>query len=91
MRKAVFRDDAPGLSITDAHVVNHSIKAPHLIQLLGHPVQILQARGIANNDVSSRRKGSHRIACSPLIAGMQNDLVPLFSEHASGHQSKTRG
>ena len=41
MRKAVFRDDASGLSITDAHVVNHSIKAAYLIQLLDHPVQIV--------------------------------------------------
>ena len=42
MRKAVFRDDASGLSITDAHVVNHSIKAAYPIQLFGHPLQILQ-------------------------------------------------
>ena len=42
VRKAAFRDDASGLSITDAHVVNHSIKAAHPIQLLGHPLQILQ-------------------------------------------------
>ena len=27
MRKAVFREDASGFSIADAHVVNHSIKA----------------------------------------------------------------
>src|ERR1700736_4362781 len=26
-----------------------------------------------------------------LIAGMQNDPVPLFSEQAAGHQSKTSG
>jgi hypothetical protein len=42
VRKAAFRDDASGLSITDAHVVNHSIKAAYPIQLLGHPLQILQ-------------------------------------------------
>ncbi len=42
MRKAVFREDASGFSIADAHVVNHSIKAAHPIQLLGNPLHILQ-------------------------------------------------
>jgi hypothetical protein len=32
--------------------VNNGIKATQPIQFLGHPMQILQARGITNNDVS---------------------------------------
>jgi hypothetical protein len=52
MREAIFRQDTFWLTIADAHIVNHSIKTAHPIQLLGHPLQILQARGIANNNVS---------------------------------------
>jgi hypothetical protein len=43
MWKAVFRQDASWLTVADAHVVNHSIKTAHLIQFLGHPVQIVKA------------------------------------------------
>ena len=43
MGKAVFRQDTFWLTVTYAHVVNNSVKAAHLIQLLGHPLQIVQA------------------------------------------------
>jgi len=52
MREAIFRQDTSWLTVADTHVVNNGIKAAQPIQLLGHPMQIRQARGVANNDVS---------------------------------------
>jgi hypothetical protein len=39
-------------------------------------MQILQARGDANNDVSGNWQRGPRVTCSPLVAGMQTTWLP---------------
>src|ERR1035437_833762 len=91
MSHAVFRDDAPGLPIADGSIVNDRVERAQPIDLLSHAASLCDAREIADHYGLRAWHSGQSFLAPPLVACMQNYLVPPLNDKLSCHSSKPIG
>jgi hypothetical protein len=91
MSKAVFRNEAPGLSIANRGIVNDGIKITQPIYLLGHAASLRDARQIANHHGLCARNSGQRFLAPLFIASVQNYLMSSLNDKLGRHPSQPSG